>query len=729
MASSLRILLAIAISSFYTCVYAQTASCPPNIDFEKGNLSNWQLFTGSCCPINTPSMSGAVATRHTLVSGTAIDPYGNFPVVAPNSGVFSFRLGNDQIGAEAERARFFVKVPASGGTSNFYLVFRYAVVFEDPQHATADQPRFEVNAYDSATGTPIPCAQFSFVSTASLPGFAASTKPGTGGATVYYKPWAQASLNLSGNAGKTIALDFASGDCALGGHFGYGYIDINCGLYEATALLCDNSSNNIKLIAPPGFQTYRWMDSAMTTLYGTTQNVTISKPPVNTTFAVILTPYAGFGCPDTLYVYTKLAGLTINATNDSSFCKNVGNPYQLSLTSGAVGNAAPLTYAWAPATGLSCTNCANPTATFSNSINYSVTVTDTNGCKVTDTTRLTIIPTISVSIAKPKDSVCQYQDMEFSNVGNNPPETHYGWTVDTAGNISQGGGTSKITANWGTPGLKKVKLRGSIGKCDNVDSVFVYVKPGPFASFEISHDVCVNDPVTMTPKQQDASYKWSLDGPVISDNTYTGPFKLSWNTSGIKYLSLLLSTKNGCTSEYKYSMVVHDYPTAAIKDLNSQQCVGDTIKMQAARDSSYNYDWSPSNYFIDNNSDTVHMRVAGTGFIFLRAFNKWGCTDFDTSFISTGACCNAILPDAFTPNGDGRNDVFRVVTGGEHQVLMFVVKNRWGKTLFTTTDQYTGWDGTYHNQKQDYGMYFYFLKYKCQDGTELEKKGSFLLIR
>lgn len=728
MAPNIKIALLLILTICSKYATAQTVQCPPNIDFEQGNLNNWRFFTGFCCPISTPTLSGPIAGRHTLVTGTGTDFYGGFPVVAPNGGLFSLKLGNDINGAQSERARFFVKVPPSGGTSNFFMVFRYAVVFEDPNHAAAIQPRFEVNAYDSATGTPVPCAQLSFISTGSLPGFQLSPKIGSNGSPVYYKPWSEASLNFSGYAGKTITLDFTSADCGAGGHFGYGYVDMNCGIYEVTALLCDNSSNNIKLIAPPGFQTYRWMDSAMTTLYGTTQNVTIAKPPVNTTFAVILTPYPGFGCPDTLYVYSSLSNLTINATKDTAFCNSTTISHQLPLNAGAAGGATPFTYTWAPAAGLSCTNCPNPTATFSNNVNYYVTVTDTNGCVQSDTIRLSVAPAIKIHLAKQKDSVCQYHNVEFSNIDSNVSTVFYGWTVDT-GNIVSGGGTPKIMVNWGTPGLKKVKLRGSIGVCDNADSTYIYVKPGPFATFEISHDVCVNDPVNLIPKQQDAFYHWFLDGPIEKDTLFKSPMKVSWSSTGVKNLSLSMLAKNGCMSDYNYSIVVHGYPESKIRDLNREQCIGDTIDMIAPKDSSYIYDWQPSNYFVQNNADSVRMRVNGTGFVFLRTFNKWGCTTYDTSFIAAGPCCTVSLPDAFTPNGDGKNDLFRVITGGEHEVLKFIIQNRWGTTLFTSTSQYTGWDGTYNGQKQDLGMYFYYVKYKCQDGTELEKKGSFLLIR
>src|SRR5690606_1188794 len=112
-------------------------------------------------------------------------------------------------------------------TANYSLVYRYAAVLQNPGHTAAAQPRFEVKAYDSATNLPIPCAQYSYVPGSNLPGFTLSSV----GSNVWYKSWTTSSLNLSGLAGKTIAVDFASGDCSLQGHFGYGYVDMSCGLF------------------------------------------------------------------------------------------------------------------------------------------------------------------------------------------------------------------------------------------------------------------------------------------------------------------------------------------------------------------------------------------------------------------------------------------------------------------------------------------------------------------
>lgn len=362
---------------------AQTVSCPSNLDFELGNFTNWRLYTGSCCPINTPTLSGAVANRHVITSGTGTDPFGGFPIVAPGGGSYSLKLGNSNVGAQAERARYYLHVPS--GVNNYSVIFRYAVVFEDPSHIAADQPRFEIKAFDSITNAIINCSQFTYIATSNLPGFTLSPLSATYASTIYYKSWTTASINLSGYAGRTVVLDFASGDCDQGGHFGYGYVDMNCGLFQVAYNACDTAST-VTLSAPPGFQSYTWRDSSSSWAYvDTGQTITIARPTTTKTYAVILTPYTGFGCPDTLYTRVTINNLVVNPTNDTVVCG--GN---VQLSAGASASAAPLTYNWSPSTNLSCTTCANPLASPTVSRTYYVTVTDGNGCSKTDSVKLTV---------------------------------------------------------------------------------------------------------------------------------------------------------------------------------------------------------------------------------------------------------------------------------------------------------------------------------------------------
>ncbi len=87
------------------------------------------------------------------------------------------------------------------------------------------------------------------------------------------------------------------------------------------------------------------------------------------------------------------------------------------------------------------------------------------------------------------------------------------------------------------------------------------------------------------------------------------------------------------------------------------------------------------------------------------------------------------LPTAFTPNGDGVNDVIKFDGWGLSELLDFRIFNRWGQQLFQTRDMNTGWDGTFNGKKQPIDTYVYKVKIKTLKGNTITKQGTFTLMR
>lgn len=285
-------------------------SCPPNLDFENGDFSNWECFTGYTKAVGGQNqmvltLSGPVANRHQIISsstsGSALDAYGLFPRLCPYGGNYSVQLGNNSSGGEAEGLSYTFQVPTSVDT--FTFTYFYAVVFENPSHTLPEQPRFFVTAYDVATGNVINCASYDYVSTSSLPGF----KKSTINSNVLYKEWTPTSLQFAGLSGRMVRLEFKTADCTLGGHFGYAYVDVAsaCSNILATAPYCVET-NSLILNAPYGFQSYTWYNDNFTQVVGNQQSITLSPPPATSgVFHVDMVPYPGYGCRDTLQAMVK----------------------------------------------------------------------------------------------------------------------------------------------------------------------------------------------------------------------------------------------------------------------------------------------------------------------------------------------------------------------------------------------------------------------------------------
>ena len=290
------------------------AQCPTNIDFESG-LGSWIYYRGSVGAGPTYTTLAVTAPWPGIVTLTSLpgtDPYGFFPVVGAGCGTHSVKLGHDTTNSATERARYYIHVPSTPGI--WSLIYHYAAVLNDGGHPATQQPRFVVSAVDSATGTAVPCALYNYVVSTTVPGFLLSsvTAPGSGSA-VYYKPWTMGNIKFPGLGGRTITLDVTAAGCSPTGHFGYGYFDMTCGFFANQIISC--ASGTTTLTGPDGYSAYHWYDSTtFTTSYGTSQVVTITAPTVQTTYAVILTPYTGYGCPDTLYVEVVPSTLHVNPT-------------------------------------------------------------------------------------------------------------------------------------------------------------------------------------------------------------------------------------------------------------------------------------------------------------------------------------------------------------------------------------------------------------------------------
>ena len=382
-------LLLIACTLFCALPGYVFAQCPANIDFEKGDFSSWTCYTGNVSSVNDVNVinfnyaGGPVFNRHTMYSaigGGGLDPYGGFPVNCPNGSGHSIRLGNNSAGREAEGVSYDFTIPAGANTYN--LIYNYAVVFQDPGHHESEQPRLDLIVQNLSDGYPITCSSFAFFANGSpLPGFQLSQNPG-GNTPVWYKSWTAVSINLDNLAGKTIRLFFKTADCTFRIHFGYAYIDVNseCSDRFEGADFCPDD-NFVSVNAPYGYQTYTWYNPTFTQVLGNSQTLTLAPPPAaGTQVAVVVVPYSGYGCLDTLYttLYDTLT-YKANAGPDKVSCNN-------SFVQIGVPPKPGWNYLWSPATALNNEFSANPLATPDVTTDYILQVNHIGGgCRSSDT--------------------------------------------------------------------------------------------------------------------------------------------------------------------------------------------------------------------------------------------------------------------------------------------------------------------------------------------------------
>lgn len=146
----------------------------------------------------------------------------------------------------------------------------------------------------------------------------------------------------------------------------------------------------------------------------------------------------------------------------------------------------------------------------------------------------------------------------------------------------------------------------------------------------------------------------------------------------------------------------------------------------------YNYQWSPNNDMTTPNEASTIVVPTETTTYTVKITDSFGCTKTVSIKVTVIpiSCDNpfVFVPNSFTPNGDGVNDVL-YVRSDIIKELYFVIYNRWGEKIFETNQQSIGWDGKFKNKECQRGAYDYYLKCKCIDGDEKEMKGSITLIR
>lgn len=543
------------------------AQCPPNIDFEMGDFSSWQCFIGKTYDSASTNVirlnpSAPTTNRHTLMSSkTAKDKFGGFPVVCPFGSNYSVKLGNENIGAEAEGISYTFTVSPSVDT--FTFTYFYAVVFEDPNHPVWKQPRFFVTAYEVATGKIINCAAFNYVANGSLPGFFRSPVS----SDVWYKNWTPVSLQFAGLQGKDVRLEFKNADCTLGGHFGYSYLDVSSGCSNilATAPYCIET-NSLTLNAPYGFQSYTWYDSTFSTVLGTSQNLTLSPAPVTAgTFFVDAVPFPGFGCRDTFQAQAKPLPIPPLPNTQSSyyFCKNQQNA-TINITADS-GNV----IVWYKNDTLSVGSELPPiinTSTAGTFVYY-VSQKQLFGCEgFRKRIEVNIIGFSNSSITVNNIRQCLVGNkFTFTSTASNSSNIKYSWYFGNNDSLITNSDTT-VSYSYTSPSTYYVNLYANYyNQCTSQQNVTVTVLPKPDAKFSETSPICEKQTaVTFTDLSQGidgssvTNWWWSINGLISTIKQPPTYFPLTDSTIIVK---LLIKTSDGCSSDTTTkNLIVHQRP-------------------------------------------------------------------------------------------------------------------------------------------------------------------------
>ncbi|MFH0895300.1 MAG: gliding motility-associated C-terminal domain-containing protein [Bacteroidota bacterium] len=511
-----------------------------------------------------------------------------------------------------------------------------------------------------------------------------------------------------------------------------------------------------------GATTYTWTPG--TGLSGTTGAVVNANPVTSITYTVSGTTS---GCTGTTTVpVTVTSAIVANAGNDTTICQ--GTSANLIATGGS-------SYAWSPATGLSCTNCQNPIATPTVTTTYTVTVSSGSCTPATDVVVVTVGSSPAITITPNPVTICPGSSETLVASG----ATNFTWSPSTGLNTTTG---NTVIAN---PAVTTTyTVTGTTGSCTGTTTVVVTVSSVLAISVN-SPVICAGGSATLT-ASGGTTYAWNTGAttnPIIVSPATTTTYSVTGTTSGCSGSSTCVVTVNqipvptitgdtlvcsgsttiltatgGTTYLWStsattasitvnpltvttYTVTVSNGPCYATEDItvstlpNPTANAGNdtTITLGASAQLSgsggVTYAWSPATGLscTDCANPVATPSVTTTYTLVVTGAN--GCTHADIVIVSVEIQCGEVfIPNAFSPNNDGQNDL-ECVFGNCITEIRFAIFDRWGEKVFETTDPVICWDGKYKGEFMNSGVFVYYMKATLLTGEEIERQGNITLFR
>jgi gliding motility-associated-like protein len=212
---------------------------------------------------------------------------------------------------------------------------------------------------------------------------------------------------------------------------------------------------------------------------------------------------------------------------------------------------------------------------------------------------------------------------------------------------------------------------------------------------------------------------WQVDTTIFSilgqpnDTTIQLGFNREWT-------GYIYATIAGCGLKDSLPVTIHGQLPPVNLPPDTVLCPGTTILLQP-QGSFRTYKWQ------DGSTGDVYQ-VKDTGLYYVSVTDFCGNPSSDTLRVRD---CRKVLvfPNAFTPNQDGANDLFRPRVNGELKEFELAVYDRWGQSIFLTTDPAKGWNGSFNGKALPPGTFVWFCRYQFSNDSPRMQKGTVLLIR
>lgn len=328
---------------------------------------------------------------------------------------------------------------------------------------------------------------------------------------------------------------------------------------------------------------------------------------------------------------------------------------------------------------------------------------------------------VIAEIGVPDTGLCEQYQIPFGN--NSTGNTINNWSFSNGVTSA-----AEVPVVQFSPGNYTVQLMvfNDMGCSDTTTASFV-INPIPPITVSADTFICQGDAITLYATGGDA-IQWYPATGLSNARSYT-PLASPQHTTNYTAVVSYLST--GCRNSDQLFLLVQEEPDITIHPYpDTTIIIGEIVHILSDSLFDVTYSWSPSNWLSCSNcaspfaqpleTTRYTLTVVDTNYCFTKYY------DIDFEVIEE---YSLDLPTAFTPNGDGINDVIYVKGWGIKKLLEFRIFNRWGNEVFFTDDINQGWDGTFKGKVQNIDSYAYIVTVEMWDGRIVTKKGAINLLR
>jgi gliding motility-associated-like protein len=449
----------------------------------------------------------------------------------------------------------------------------------------------------------------------------------------------------------------------------------------------------------------------------TLNNVAVANPAAVGTGGIYqLIAANGFYCSD-----TALVTLTINPK------PNLGADTTINICTGNSINLATLYNTGSNTNSWSQNNI--PLADISN-INtagvYQLVTTAVTGCA--DTVLVTVVITAApVLVINNPAPVCAPATIDLTNAANTAGSSAaltYTYWQNANATIAY---SNAATATSGTYYIKGISSLG----CFDIKPVIVVNYPVPVVKADDDKTICESGSTIInaivTNITAPVSFQWQpvvaggIDNPTASSTTV--------NPSATQQYVVTVTDGYGCNFTVSDTVLVKIQPP--VPAFAGNDTIASTgIPHQLRASGGVSYLWQPAsllnNPAIANPLATI---TADSVLFIVKVTDREGCTGYDTVKVKTYNGITYYVPSAFSPNNDGRNDLFRPIPVGIVATERFIIFNRYGEVVYQASQLTKGWDGTHKGKAQPNGNYVWVLKGIARNGQVIEMKGNVVLVR